>query len=280
MTDTLPGATPPTAEPGSAPPASTSASANPTDGTATPTGITVTPRATAIFLASAIGVLVAGHVLAILLVRDIGLDSIPGEEALARLLNMDGETNAPAWFSTSALLAAGVLCAVIARTSPTGPGGYRRHWFGLAVILVFLSLDEGALIHEELSRPVTNRTALDADTWRYWAWILPYTALAATIAVAYARFLWRLPARTRTMIIIAGVCYVTGAAGMELVGRELFDPFDITATYLLAVGVEEVLELIGVSVLVVGLVQHLRDHVGPVTARFGAPPHAGTAPHT
>ncbi len=36
------------------------------------------------------------------------------------------------------------------------------------------------------------------------------------------RFLWRLPARTRMLMVLAGVTFVAGAVGMELVGREFF----------------------------------------------------------
>lgn len=235
--------------------------------------VTVTPRWSARAMAAAIVVLAAGHAFAIYLYRGLGLDRLPGSEPVARLLNMDGETNVPGWYATMLLFTCAVLCALIWRATAGGPGTYRRHWAGLALILVFLSVDEGALIHEEFSRPLTNRLDLDADAWRYWAWVVPYTAFAAVVAVVYARFLWRLPSRIRNLIVVAGVVFVAGAAGMELVGRELFDPADVDATYLAAVGVEEVLEKIGVSVLLYALVSYLRDHVGPVRLAFSSTGH-------
>lgn len=97
---------------------------------------------------------------------------------------------------------------------------------------------------------------------------MPYSAFALAVAGIYARFLVRLPSATRTGLIVAGAIFVAGAAGMELIGRDLFDPDDIDATYLAAVGIEEVLELIGISVLIHTLLRHLRDHVGSVVVTF------------
>jgi hypothetical protein len=92
----------------------------------------------------------------------------------------------------------------------------------------------------------------------------------------FARFLVALPARTRTAMLLAGAVFVAGAAGMELVGRELFNPFDPDATYLAAVGVEELLEKVGVIILAWALLTHLRDHVGSVTLSWSAEPGTAT----
>lgn len=202
--------------------------------------LSISPRGTAIFLALSICALIAGHLFAMYLYFEVGVARHSESERLARLVNMDGESNIPAWFSAGALLAAGVLCLIHWRVSPRGRGGDRRHWLGLALVLVFLSIDESAQIHEQLSQPLTDRFDLDEDTWRHWAWIVPYALLAFGAGLAYLRFLWRLPRRIGLLIVAAGVTFVAGAVGMELIGRDLFDPLERSAPYILSVGVEEV----------------------------------------
>ena len=213
-----------------------------------------------------LAVLVACHALALFILRGPGVEAFPAGAPLSRLLNMDGETNLPAWWSVTLFTVGAVLCACVAAGSREGPAQrWRRHWLLLSGILVFLSIDEGALIHEELSRPLTRAFDLEASRWEFWAWTVPYTALGVLVLVVFGRFLLALPRATRNHVLVAGVVFVAGAVGMEFVGRELWNPFDPQkGTYLAAVGIEETLEIIGLTVLVRGLLVHLRDHVGPI----------------
>lgn len=227
----------------------------------------VSRRAVVRAVAAAIALLVALHLLSILVERSIGHDDLPGTEVLVRLFSMDGELNAPTWFSSSLLLACGALAALVgAALRARGEGDW--HWWALAGVLAFLSLDEAALIHEELSKPITRSLDLDAEQWDHWAWVGPYLALAAVFAVTFVRFLRRLPATTARLLVLAGAVYVAGAGGMELVGRAFWDADDVDAAYLLVVGVEETLELIGMTVLVHALLGHLGEVVGPLHVRW------------
>ncbi|HEX6237202.1 MAG TPA: hypothetical protein VFZ68_08405 [Acidimicrobiales bacterium] len=60
----------------------------------------------------------------------------------------------------------------------------------------------------------------------------------------------------------AGVIYVSGAAGLELIGGRLWEEGDVSVPYLLLVGVEETLEMLGVVLLAYALLAFLRDGIG------------------
>lgn len=231
------------------------------------------PRRAVVVMGVVLAVLVACHALALFILRGPGVEAFPAGAPLSRLLNMDGETNLPAWWSVTLFTVGAVLCACVAAGSREGPAQrWRRHWLLLSGILVFLSIDEGALIHEELSRPLTRAFDLEASRWEFWAWTVPYTALGLLVLVVFGRFMLALPSSTRNHLLVAGAVFVAGAVGMEFVGRELWNPFDPNdGTYLAAVGIEGTLEIIGLTVMVRGLLVHLRDHVGPLRVGWGEP---------
>jgi hypothetical protein len=226
--------------------------------------LVVRPERITLLLGVVVAALVAGHVAAAVIDRAVGHDVFAGSEALVRLFIMDGENNFPTWYSASALLGCAALALSISRARPAGPGGFRRHWAGLAAVLTFLSADEAAVIHEELSDPVTEQIGLDPNNWEYWAWVLPYTALAIALVIVFWPFFRRLPALTRRLFVVAGGLFMAGAAGLELVGSRLYEEQDLSAGYLTVVGFEETTEMAAVVVLVYALLRYLQDQVGPV----------------
>lgn len=224
----------------------------------------ISPRTVATAMGVAIAFFLAMHLLVTAVDRGIGRDAFPGSEVLVRFLSMDNELNAPTWYSASVLLACATLAATIGLAQRLNGIG-DRHWLLLAVVLAFLSLDEAALLHEDLSDPLTGALDLKQESWEFWAWVLPYVGGAALFAAASVGFLRRIPPATARLMVVAGVIYVAGAAGMELVGRSFFEDADnLNTAYLLTVGVEETLEMVGAAVLAYALLTYLRDVVGPV----------------
>jgi hypothetical protein len=241
--------------------------------------VRISPRRVGWFLAVMIVVLAAGHLLAALLHHGWANEVILGEGPISALLDMDTEGNLPSWYSSACWLVASGLAALVWRTRPRGRGSLRSRWMVLSLVLAYISLDEGAEVHEKISGPFSDGIGLDEQQWVYWAWVGPYLALAIAVAVFTVPLLRSLPAGTRGLMLLAGATFVSGAVGMELVGREVvLDGSDNKGpTYQLAVGIEESLELAGVSLLVFALMAHVRDHVGRIglefasTARRGAP---------
>jgi hypothetical protein len=174
--------------------------------------------------------------------RVAGVD-FPGLNSLERWLFVDRESGVPAWFSTVLLL----LCAqALWRLADTSALGERRRWSSrerlLAAAFVYLSLDEATAIHEQTIRPL--RRLLDLNGALSFSWIvlaLPVTAALGLFMLGYLR---ALPRRSLVQFVLAGVLYVGGAAGVEMVGAVLWDAgSEISTGYVLSVTVEEGLEM-------------------------------------
>ncbi len=73
---------------------------------------------------------------------------------LFSLFNFDSEMNIPTFYSSLALLLASMLLVVIVLNHKKQGTPYFR-WLGLAIIFLFLSIDETSCIHEGFSKPVS-----------------------------------------------------------------------------------------------------------------------------
>jgi hypothetical protein len=162
---------------------------------------------------------------------------------IMRLLDVNTEQNIPTWFSSSVLLGSALLSttiAALARRSGRRDGG---HWIGLAVVVTLMSLDEAAALHERLEAPTRALLGSGVPGVVHFTWVLPAALLVVVVASAFVGFLARLPARIRRLVVAAGVTYVTGAIGLELVGGVLLETQAHRALYLLVAVTEEGLEM-------------------------------------
>ncbi|HLS47494.1 MAG TPA: hypothetical protein VK012_03185 [Gemmatimonadales bacterium] len=225
---------------------------------------TITPARTLAVLLGIIAVLVAVHAFATVAEFGFGHDYLFG---LARIVNFDGESTAPAWFSSLLLLGASLLLALIWHRQRASGGRYRFHWAGLAVVFLLLALDEAVAFHEELSEPVRNR--LGAGGAFLHAWIIPYAVLGLLLLAAYVPFLRALPRRPLLLVLLAGALYVGGAMGMEMVGGYAWDTNPVRGPAIVAImAVEETFEMVGLAVFIYALLDYL--------ARGSAEPGAAT----
>jgi hypothetical protein len=234
--------------------------------------LNLSPRTVACVMCVIVAALAVGHLIAVAVQRWVGHDGIAGTEVVVRVFGMDGELNAPTWYSASALLFCAGLAGLIAalqhrRTRRAAGAAGAWHWALLAATLAFLSLDEAALLHEELSKPLTRSLDLEEARWEYWAWLGPYLVATVLFVGVFARFLWRLPPHTRRPLLAGGAVFLSGAAGLELVGRDMWDEGDVSMPYLMLVGVEEILEMLGVALLAYALLTFVDREVGPFTVR-------------
>jgi hypothetical protein len=179
---------------------------------------------------------------------------------LRRNFNPSGEQTVGAWFTASVLLGCGLLLfAIAAQTRRTG-GRYAGHWWALGAIFVFLSVDDAVALHEQLGDWIGARVATGGPL--LWAWVIPYAAFAAAVAVAYVPFLRDLPADSRRRFLRAGALYVGGALVLEMVQAAITDargrgggPVSVLAI------VEEAAELLGAILFLHALLVHLAEHV-------------------
>lgn len=213
----------------------------------------LTPARVTAALLWTIAVLVGVHALSLFGLFQLGRDHQLG---LFRLFNLSEEGNVPTWFSATTLLLCACLLAIIWRVVRAAGERHARHWAGLALVFLFMAVDEGASIHELLILPL--RSLLDTEGPLYFAWVIPYGIAAGVFALAYLRFLLALPRRTAVLFLAAGLLYVGGALGMEMLAPYVYDwSAKVTLPMFVMLLFEETLEMLGVAVLVHALLDHL-----------------------
>lgn len=179
---------------------------------------------------------------------------------LTRLFNFSDEKNIPTLFSSLGLIFCAALLTVIAVIQKRLRSAHLL-WSGLAVVFLFLSIDEFASLHERLTLPM--RESLDASGFLYFSWVVPYGVALVGFGLLYLRFLTRLPRRTMVLFLISGLIYVTGAMGLEMLGgwrAEAYGSDDLI--YLAMVTAEELLEMVGIAIFIYALLSYIAEHLG------------------
>jgi len=182
-------------------------------------------------------------------------------------LSVDVEASIVTWYSALLLLLCAILLAVITLRKSRTNSRYIHHWRILALIFIFLSIDETISIHEKLIFPL--RSALNTGGIFHFAWIVVYIPLVAIFVIFYLRFLAHLPKTTRQLFWLSGTTYVAGAIGFEMIGGPIAETFGEEALpYLISVHFEEGLELLGLTIFVYGLLDYISFYIENLTVCF------------
>ena len=227
----------------------------------------VRPAAVLTTLLICIAILLALNLLGIF----YGFESSPGARRIARLVHFNYEISLPTLFSTLILLASALLLMLISRFHKNEGSGYML-WAGLALIFVFLTIDESISFHELISGRIQRHFRLSG--FFYFAWVIPYALLLVVIALTYFRFLVRLPRKIMWLFIASGLIYVGGAIGFEMLGAAEFISDRRAATswrslsYLMLTTVEELLEMLGISLFIYSLLKYISMVFGPLSISF------------
>ena len=175
------------------------------------------------------------------------------------------ETSIPTLFSTLNLLFSSILLWVIAKYTKVTGDKRRYHWLFLSILFLFLALDEGAQIHETIGVSISSFFNFSVGHPLYYVWVIPYTALVLIVGLIYLKFLFTLPRGIRNGIIVAGMLFLIGALGLEIVEsmeykgvpsvayakKKMFDKVYIIAT------VQELMEMVGISIFNYSLLKYI-----------------------
>ncbi len=174
------------------------------------------------------------------------------QRGLVGLFDLNGEANVPTWVSTTLIFAAAAVAALNAAAEKPLDGRTARAWAILAGGLAYLSVDEAASLHEQLSHGL--------HAWLPGAGSYPVVQFAAMSALALAGalacrpLLATLPVRTRVGLIAAGLLYVVGAAGADALGGLWVDGTNAhrksDVVYLVLTTLEEAGEFLGMLLFV------------------------------
>ena len=186
------------------------------------------------------------------------------DAAWAELLNLSYEVNLPTWYSSMLLLTCALLLLLIRHVEQRRGAGFGWHWAGLALAFLYISMDEAVIIHEMLNGPL--RAAFDLDGVLYFGWVVPVGLGLVVFGLSYLRFLAALPRRHAALFVTAGAVYVFGAIGTELpVSLWYAQHGGDNQTYGLMNAIQEILEIIGVSIFCYALADYLARVIGPLT---------------
>lgn len=175
---------------------------------------------------------------------------------LGYLFNLSGEMNVPTWFSIIILFLVALFTLPIALD-------YRRKgqpalgWWGIMFIFLLLSLDEESDLHGMLKSLVKDPGEFGLHNALF-SWVIPGAVIVLVVGLIYLRWVWRLPSRTRWLIITAGILYVSGALALEALGGVIADDSYMTPGYLVVSTLEESGEMAGVCLMIYALLDHAR----------------------
>ena len=173
---------------------------------------------------------------------------------------VDNENNIPTYFSGLLLLFGGFLLGLIALMKQDTRDPFRVHWKWLALLFVLLSLDEIASIHEMSIHPI--KRIVDVGGFFFFAWVVPGLLFVAAAGLYFLRFVFSLPTATRSRVIVAGIVYLAGSMGVEMLGGHYYEQSQRQDfVYSLIVTLEEALEMTGVILFIHALLIYLSERL-------------------
>ncbi len=174
-----------------------------------------------------------------------------------RLFNLDAEANISTWFSSSILFFCSLLIGAWAKQVNRAP--YAIHWLCLSLLFLFLSIDEAVSLHESLGAYLENK--LRPTRFFTAAWVIPGLAFVTVTLISYLKFLWHLPQKTRYQFSGAGIIYVLGALGLEMIAANFWWSSNQREgfSYALLVAGEEFLEMSGVVAFIYAFLSHIEQ---------------------
>ncbi len=200
----------------------------------------------------------------------LGHMSLAGNEALGNLFDLDHEANLPTWYSSLKLLlaaAAAMLCYLSEAPRAAAEGLKRRSaWLVVAALMLALSADEAAQIHETLTDWLMSgkaganfRQAFGAnEASDSMLWVVVFSPLMVLAAAALLLF-YLARFKSSPLLIASGavaILLLAGSAFLEtreatIASTEGFLSTEQWRTYRWYVGFEEMAEQIAVTLLLV-----------------------------
>lgn len=199
--------------------------------------------------------------------NDTGKRIVPAVNHLIEITQVNGENTIPAYFSMFLLLTAAALLTAIYLVKRKLSLPYRKHWLGLAIIFLYLSLDESIALHESFTGFIHRTTGRKTGIFLL-AWVIPFGAFVAIFVLVYLRFLWHLSVRSRYFFIMAGAIYVSGTLGMEIVGGYYVQEKGWDLTFDLLLIIEETLEMIGAITFIAALLDYMHRELPDIVLHF------------
>jgi hypothetical protein len=200
-------------------------------------------------------------------------------DKIAEWLDVNAEASIPTWYAAVALLAVSVMLGIIAAAARRQGRPFSLQWTLLAIGFGLLSLEEVIGVHSQATK-VLRRLADATDG----PWLLiglgAIGIVGLIVAVAlFGRWFLALPRRWRAWFAIGGLVYLAGVFGSDAIGDYIASTFGGTSLlYVVVLTIEEALEMTGVLIFIVLLLEYIARFVGTVTVKVMAPDDVAPTP--
>ena len=119
-------------------------------------------------------------------------------------------------------------------------------------MMIYLSTDDGAMIHERFSIILNHFGVMPTDGLFHYSWTIVAIILVLVVYIVFAKFFLSLPVRSRWLFALSGVVFLSGALGIEMYTSYIVSTAGVGVKPII-IGLEETLEVAGISILVYAL---------------------------
>jgi len=180
--------------------------------------------------------------------------------------DVNGEVNIPTYFNTLILVILAGLAFVIASAKRSQKDRYRNEWLLMAMVFLFMSIDEAAVIHEKFNVLLKNMPNVDGlFTYK---WVIGGIFVVLVLALMFLRFFLQLDNRNKTFFFLSSAIYLTGALGSEMFsGRYQAIHGTKNFTYSAMTTFEESFEWFGITLMIFTLLKYIENYYSEISFR-------------
>ncbi len=165
-----------------------------------------------------------------------------------RQIDVNQELNIPTWFESILFFTASNMLWNIANRSIKT----KKYWRVLSVIFLFLSIDEVASLHEDLS--TYFGTAIQASGYFYYSWVIIAIPLVVILGIWLVPFFQKLPQSVLKIFVASAIMFLIGAVGLEMVAGKMAEEGGMeNLTFNILSTLEEFLEMFGIVLFIYGI---------------------------
>lgn len=177
-----------------------------------------------------------------------------------KITNLDREYNLPAFYQFFALLFSSALLGAIAYVKKKKQDKYFINWLAMSIIFVYLASDEIGKIHERFSMPINK--ILNLSDYFYYAWVVAAVPLVLLFLFFNLKLLLSLKPVIRFQLLAAGMIFVSGAIGFELLESHLvYIDEEKSPLFFTLVTFEEFFEMFGIVMFIDVLIDYFKNEI-------------------
>ncbi|MBK8784487.1 MAG: hypothetical protein IPO22_22430 [Anaerolineales bacterium] len=181
-------------------------------------------------------------------------------DQLMKNFYLDAEGNIVTFINALLLFIPSLILTAIGIWKTSVKDKFRFHWIGLALIFFFLSIDEAAVIHENMIKPM--RAIVGAEGFFYFAWIIPGIIIVAAFGLVYLMFFLHLENKFKVLFLFSLGVYISGVIGGEMISGYYAANLGLkNYTYAVVASLEESIEYIGCSLIIYSLLKYIEHYL-------------------